>query len=285
MKIKILTDLSITLPEKIIEENNIGVVPIKLSWEEKGIDGVIKSSELFKLMRESTDDSSPKTSQPSIGDYKKVFEENLKDNDYILTICLSSKISGTYNSAIQAKKFFKAEDQEKIFIVDSLQTDAAMGLLVLEAVKLVKQDLQIEEIVKELEEEKNNIQLFGFTETPNWLEKGGRLSSSTAKVVRGVQKLGIRPLLELKDGLVVSTGLKLKAKDKIEALLRELKKKVGDDNIDLAITHASVKEEADLLKQRIEKEFPNVKILYIEELCAVIGSHVGPGSILISFKK
>jgi len=283
MKIKILTDLSITIPESFIKENDIGIIPIKLSWEEKGIDGIIKNSDLFKKMRESTDTSSPKTSQPSIGDFKTPFEEALKENDFVIFLSLSSKISGTYNAALQAKKFLKKEDQDRIFLIDTLQADAGLGLILLKTIELVKKGVEVNEIVKKVEEIKKHVYLFGFTETFEWLEKGGRLTSMKANIIRKVQKIGIRPLLELKKGVIGVAGLKLKAKDKKEALLKELKRRVDSKKISLIITHGDCLKDANYLKGKIEQDFSNIKVLFIEEICVVIGAHIGPDAILFSF--
>jgi DegV family protein with EDD domain len=282
MKIKILTDSSVALPEDIVIKNNIGIVPIKISWEEKGIDGVIKSSELFKLMREN-DDSSPKTSQPSIGDFKKAFEEGLEENDFVIYLSIATGTSGAYNSAIQAKKFFKSDDQEKIFIIDSFNLDGSLALYVLKAKELTERDLDIQEIITKLEIFKERLYLFGFVDTINWLERSGRLSSAKAILVRQAQKIGIRPLMGLKDGKVTGFGMKFKASDKREAILKELKDVVGDKKAYLVITHADSEEEANYLKDKLNQDFPNIEILFIEGINPIIGAHAGPGTVFFSF--
>ena len=103
-KIKIITDASAALPESIFQKNNIGIVNLKIIWPEEAIDG-----DLFKKMRSTLTNTSPKTSQPSVGDFKKAFENALETYNEIICITISTVTSGTYNSAMQAIKFLPKE--------------------------------------------------------------------------------------------------------------------------------------------------------------------------------
>jgi len=283
MKIKILTDSSVALPQSLIEKNNIGIIPIKVSWEEEGIDGIIKGAELFEKMKQSISKIGPKTSQPSIGDFKKEFDIALKDNDFIIYLAIGTGTSGSYNSAIQAKKFLNREDQDRVFVIDSCNLDGTLALLCLKAKELSSRDIGIKEVVEKLEKFKNDLHLFGFVDSVDWLEKSGRLTSIGANIARQAQKIGIRPLIGLKKGKVSALGLKFKAKDKKEAILRELKEVVGDKKAYLVITHANCIEDANFLKEKINKDFLNIEILFTEEINPIIGAHAGPGTVLFSF--
>ncbi len=282
-KIKIIIDSAATLPEDVIKSNNIGVVNLKVIWPEENIDGNIKSKELFKKMREAQADTGPKTSQPSVGDFKKAFEEAFKSYDEIICITISTGISGTYNSAIQAIKFIPKDKQSNIAVIDSFNVDGGEGFIALEAVELVKKGLSISEIVSKIENIKNKVFIAGFAGDPKWIERNGRLSKTGANLIRQMEKIGIRPLLTLKDGKVKVTSLKFKAKDKAESLLREIKDKIGSKEAVLTITHSDLINVAENLKEKILKDHPNIKVLFIDEINPVIGCHLGPDSIICCY--
>lgn len=282
-KIKIIIDSAATLTEDIIKSNNIGVVYLKVIWPEENINGHIKGRDLFQKMREAKVNTGPKTSQPSVGDFKKAFEEALKTHDEVVCITISTGLSGTYNSAIQAIKFLSQDKQDKIAVIDSLNVDGGEGLLALEVVKLVQKGLSADEIASTLEEIKKNVFIVGFFGDPEWIERNGRLSKTGANLVRRVEKIGIRPLLTLKDGKIKVTSLKFKAKDKAESLLKELKDKIGDKKTILTITHADMINVAEELKKKIEKDCPNIKVLFIDEMNPIIGCHLGPDSIVCCY--
>lgn len=277
-KIKIITDASATLPESVFQKNNIGVVNLKIIWLEEDIRG-----DLFKKMRNTLTNTSPKTSQPSVGDFKKAFENAFKTYDEIICITISTGISGTYNSAMQAIKFLPKEKQSNVAIIDSFTVDAGQGLIVLKAAELVQKGLDLKEIVSKLEKFKNNINIVGFAGDSKWLEKNGRLSKTGANIIRQMEKIGIRPLLTMKNGKVAVTSIKFKAKDKTESILRELKERIKDKEAILAITHGDAICVAEDLKQKLTKECQNIKVLFIDEINPAIGCHLGPDGIICSY--
>lgn len=283
MKIKILTDLSAVLPKSIIEKYDIGIVPLSVKWEEENIGGAVESRELFKKMRSSLSETGPKTSQPSIGIFKKFFEESLKNYDEIIYLGISSQISGSVNSAAQALKFFSKEDQEKITIYDSLGVDSSLGIMTLRAAELAQEGNSRKEIVEKMDNLKKNIFLFGFAGDPKWLVYGGRLGNTGAKIVRQLQKMGIRPIFELKKGKVKPGAIKFNAKDKAEALIKEIKGRIKEREAYLVITHSDILNEAEDYQKRLKDECPNIKILFLEEINPIVGSHMGPDSLVSSY--
>lgn len=277
-KIKIITDASATLPENVFNENDVGVVDLKIIWLEEDIDG-----DLFKKMRNTLTNTSPKTSQPSVGDFKKAFENAFKTYDEIICITISTGTSGTYNSAMQAIKFLPKEKQNNVAIIDSFIVDGGQGLIVLKAVELVQKGLGFKEIILKLEKFKKGVGLVGFAGDPKWLERNGRLSKAGANIIRQMEKVGIRPLLTIKNGKVAVTSIKFKATDKTESILRELKERIKDKEAILAITHGDAIHVAEDLKQKLTKECPNIKVLFIDEINSVIGCHLGPDGIICSY--
>lgn len=278
-KIKVIIDSAAALTKDIIKNNDIEVVCLKVIWPEENINDFIKSEDLFKKMRETKTSTGPKTSQPSVGDFKNAFEEAFKAYDEIVCITISTGLSGTYNSAKQAIKFIPQDKQDKVLVIDSLNVDGGEGLIALEVIRLAQKGLNINKIASEIEEIKESVFVFGFFGDPKWIERNGRLSKTGANLIRRVEKIGIRPLLTLKDGKIKVTSLKFKAKDKAESLLRELKSNIGDKEAVLTITHTGILNVAEELKEKIEKECPNIEVLFIDIMDHIIGSHLGPDSI------
>lgn len=277
-KTTIVIGESSSIPLEIAEKYNMHLVPFVMEWKEEAN---IEGKTIFEKMRNAKKNglkTYPKTSQPSIGVYKKIFEEILSTGQEVLCLTISSKISGTYNSAFQARKMLKEELQNKVFIFDTMNADATEALLGIKAAELVAQGKTAEEIYNSLDNSK--IHVFGMTESPRWLETGGRINSTIASILENAQKLGLRPILGIKDGLIKPTTVKMKAKDTAEALLKEVQG-LKNPKLKIAITHADNLEEALKLKTLIEDNFPESTIEFISLISLVIGAHVGPGSLLV----
>ncbi|HOC53800.1 MAG TPA: DegV family protein [Candidatus Pacearchaeota archaeon] len=278
MKTTIIAGESSSIPLELAQKNQIKLVPFVMDWEE----GMLyEGKNIFEKMRDGKKKGMktfPKTSQPSIGVYKKAFDEVLSQGQEIVCITISSQISGTYNSAIQAKKMLSEADQKKVFIFDTMNADATEALVAIKASELAQKGESAENIFNSLDISK--IHLFGMVESPRWLEAGGRLNSTVASLLEKMQSIGMRPVLGLKDGLIKPTTLKMQAKDTAEALLKEIKG-LKNQKLRLSITHADNLEEALILKSLIEKDLPESKIEFINLVSTVIGAHGGPGTLIV----
>lgn len=288
-KIGLIIGESADVPKEIIEKYQMVVVPYVVDWRDGD---TIEGKNIYQKMRKAEEKgikTFPKTSQPSPWTFKKFFEEELERSQYIICITLSSGISGGYNSALQARGMLGKEQQERVYIVDSRNCTAGEGLFVMKAVELIEKSEDIEEIVKELKEFVPKVHLFGMLEDPKWVEAGGRMSHTLATLVRQMAKIGMRPLVGLKDGVVTSVALKMRAKDRPTALFREFEKETGEERkagkkIRVVITHADNPEGAQKLKEMIEEEFKeNIEIAFLNLISTVIGVHVGPGSLICSW--
>jgi len=284
-KIGLVIDEGANLTKEIIEKYQMAVVLFKVHWP-KEIEN-LPGENIFQKMREADKRGIKgfcKTSQPSPKDFIEVFKEQLEKFEKVLCITITSKLSATYNSAIQARNFLKPEEQKRVFIVDSLNAVCGEGLFVLKAVDLIKEKRGIEEIVNYLGELSPKVYLYGILEDPKWLEASGRISPTLAKWIRKVAKIGIRPLIGIKGGVVKATGIKTGVKDIAEALFRELEmktKKSRKENkkIRVAIVYCSNQEKAQKLKEMIERELENTEIVFLNLIDTVIGSILGPGSL------
>lgn len=284
--LSIIIGESASATPEIIEKYGFISVPFKVIWPEgENIPG----ENIFQKMRtisQTKITNGPKTSQPSIGIYKKIFEETLKDSEKVLYICLSSKLSGAYNAAIQARKMMTPETQSKVFIFDSLNADCSETLLAIKAKELAEKKLTIEDIIKQLEKDREEIKLFATLKTSAWLEAGGRINHALSIVIDQMQKIGMRPILMIKEGEIKPAMLKMQAKNPADALLKTLEDLTKEALIQgktcrVILTHGDDKKEAENIKNEIESKYQGkIKIEFIGLSSPVIGAHIGPGALI-----
>lgn len=285
--IGIVVDDGADLNKETIEKYQIGIVPIKFYWPE--IEG-LPGENIFQKMREAGKKeikSFGKTSQPSAKDFLDAFKEQLENFDKVICLTISSKLSGTYNSALQAKRFLEKEGK-RIFIIDSLNASCGEGISVLRTIDLIEQSKSAEEILKDLEGFIFQIRLYGFVEDPKWLEAAGRISGFLADWVRRIQKLGIRPVLGIKKGVITSIGVKRGAKDISTALFHELEAKTKGlrsqgKKIRVIITHGDNLTGAQKLKEMTEKQLNNTEVAFLNLIDDPIGTLVGPDALIMAW--
>lgn len=289
-KIGLVVDEAADLPKEIIEKYQMAVVPVKMDWPDlENLPG----ENTFQKMREAEKrgiKSFGKTSQPSPKDFLVAFKKQLESFDKILCITVTSKLSGTYNSANQARGILSQEDQKRVFIVDSLNASCGEGLSDLKAIDLIEQGKDTEEIVKELEKFVPQVRLYGIFEDPKWLEASGRISSTLANWFRRMQKLGFRPILGVKKRLVKAIGIKAKAKDIPTALFHQFEAKTKKlrnqgKKIRVAITHGDDLPGVQKLKEMIEKNLENTEVAFVNLIDNVLGVLVGPNAIILAWCK
>ncbi len=198
MKIKVVTDSSADLSADIVKELGITVVPLYVRFGDEIFRErvTISDDEFYKRLTEGP--VHPATIQPGPNDFLEVYQKLAKEADGILSVHISSKLSGTLNSAIQAKNMMTTSIP--IEIVDSKTVSAALGLVVIAAVELAGQQKDLQQVVKKTEEMTNNTHILCLLDTLKYLEKGGRIGK--AKALLGTV-LNIKPLLTLKEGEVV----------------------------------------------------------------------------------
>ncbi|MCK9393464.1 MAG: DegV family protein [Candidatus Paceibacterota bacterium] len=289
--LNIIIGTSASITKDIIEKYGFIVVDFKLIWE--GEENIIGDN-IFDKMREVAKTKitgGPKTSQPSIGVYKNSFEEGLRSAEEVICITISSKLSGAYNSAFQAIKMLTPEDQKRVFLFDSLNADAAESFIAIQAAKLSSEGLRSEKIIEELKDYSKNIKLFAALESADWLEAGGRINHSLAMLVNQMQKIGMRPILMIKDGEIKPSTLKMQASNTSSAILKELDVQIKEPLLQgkicrIIISHAGVPEDAEKIKNSIlEKYKEKVEIEFISLTSCVIGAHVGPGALICCVTK
>jgi DegV family protein with EDD domain len=275
--IGIVADEAVDLPEELIKNNDITLVRFKIELQElEKFPGNIY--EKMKAADKLGKISFVKTSQPSINDFAKAFNEKLKTYKEIICFTISSKLSGTYNSAIQAQKFLSAELRERVHVFDTLNASASEGIVVLKTINLLKNGLKAKEIIEKLSMDLKNITLRGIYENGKWLEASGRLPRFINK---GAEKMGIKPVFGIKDGKLAIVGIK-RVKEMADVLFEEFKKKIQPNKpIIVGITHADNEEQANKLKELLSKI--NINLTFSSLVCIPIGGHIGPGTLVLAW--
>ncbi len=276
--VAIVTDSTADLPPQMYGEYGITMVPLRVHFgDESYRDGVDLSSEEF-YRKLASSKVLPKTSQPSPHDFQIVFEALASRSDGIVSIHLSSKMSGTYQSAAIAANSLVGK---AISVIDGRQASTATGLLVLEAARMAKAGAGIHDIVARVEDLIKEMRVFFTVDTLEYLEKNGRIGKATAFLGT---LLSIRPLLRVEDGLVTPyekvRGSRQKVLARLVAAARE--HAPAGKKLRATVMHAVSPGEAASLKDTLEAELPCEEVL-VAPIGPVIGSHTGPRTMAIAF--
>ena len=277
----IVTDSTTDLPQSYYKEHGIPVVPLSyimdgVTYEDmNGLSG----KEFFDKIREG---SMPTTSQINPEQAKTALEPLVKEGNDILYICFTSGLSGSYNSVrIAAEELTEEYPEHQVVVVDSLCASMGEGLLLYKAVELKEQGKTMEEIVDWLENNKLNICHDVTIDDLFHLHRGGRVSKTSA-VVGSIIK--IKPIIHVNDEgkLIVIEKERGRKKALMSLADRMERKSVGFENNVAMIVHGDAEEDAEFLKQEIEKRF-GIQNIIVNCIGSVIGSHTGPGVIALFY--
>lgn len=276
MAIKIITDSTCDLPESIVTEFGVSIVPLKVLFgEEEYRDRYdIKPAEFYAKMKNHK--QLPTTAQVNPGEFIEEFSRHILNGDEILGIFISAKLSGTYSSAVMAKDSI---GQAKIHVIDSKSASFGLGLLVIEAGRMVRQGKSATEIVERIESIKKDLPFYGVIDNLENLKKGGRLSATSAFAG---SLLGIKPIITLADGVVTLIGKARGQKKAFAWVLDDVKaKKIDFNNKTVAVAHTASAVAAGELKKLILSEYSPKEIIEFE-IGSVIGTHTGEGCVGLS---
>lgn len=273
--IKIVCDSISDIPQSILDKYNVDLVPLTVIFNNReylaGQD--LTNQEFYKMLRES--DTIPKTSQATYIQFKSLFEKYDKDTE-VIYIAGSSVASGTYQSAMLAKN----DGYDNIYIFDSQNLSIGSGLFVIKACEMVAKGYSVSEILSTLESYKNNIEVAFSVDNLEYLKMGGRISSTKATLGN---LLSIKPILEVKDGLVCQKSQVRGKKQIYSALVKIIIDKFGKDLNDRTIIIGCGDNDKDLeiIKETLQSQ-TIVKNIYFVNIGCVICSHSGPGVMGIS---
>lgn len=271
-KIALVTDSTADLTEEIVREHQVHVIPLKVLFGDKEyVDGEIKSDDFYKMLEEST--VLPTTSQPSPADFHQFYEKLLGEYQEIISIHISSNLSGTLNAAkVAAEKF-----NEKIHLVDSKTISLGLGMMVAEASKWIKEELEASAILDKLSKARNNIETLFTLNTLEYLQKGGRIGKVEGLVGTF---LNIKPVIRVGDDGIYHTYCKARGQEKAIRNLAEAFQNLskGRKALKLAVAHGAAMQASLHLKEAFENAF-HMPVTIMTQVGPVIGVHTGPGTI------
>jgi DegV family protein with EDD domain len=276
-QVSVITDSTAYLPSSIIAEFDIKIIPLSVIWDgESYADNVdITPAEFYTRLAKSN--TLPSTSQPSAAAFKSCFQEQLDQGKDVIAILISSGISGTVNSALQAQGEIGGD---RIAIIDSKTAAMATGLIVLTAARKAAEGASLAEVTETAINAQKHTEVVFAVDTLEFLHKGGRIGG--AKRFLG-SMLNIKPILEMKDGKIDSVDQVRTQKRALERLISLVREKSNDQKpLRLAVFHSNVPELAESLLKDAEAVLSPVES-FVSELSPVIGTHVGPGTLAIAF--
>lgn len=271
MVVRVVTDSTSDLPSDVAERLGITVVPLNVHFgSEVYKDGVDMSADTF-YERLTNGLVLPKTSQPSIGDFAEVYERLGRGADAIVSIHISSQLSGTYNSAIQATR--EASVTCRVEVVDTLRASMSVGITAMIAARAASDGASVDEVASIAREAYKRSECIFMLETLEYLEKGGRIGK--AKALLG-SLLRIRPMLRI-DGEVHELG-KERSRRRGISRLQEVAR--GFSPIDeLAVIYSTTPDDALTVSQNLSDLLPEGTEPIVARVGPVVGTYAGPGVI------
>jgi len=275
--IKAVTDSTADLPRNVASEFGIEVLPVYIIWNNKSFrDGVDMNTKEF-YQRLINSETLPTTSQPTIADFQNVYNELAGQYNGIVSVHISSKLSGTYNTALQAVKSLKGNCP--VEVIDSQFNSIGLGLIAIGAARVAKAGKNLKEVAQETKLAISQVRMLGVFDTLKYVIAGGRISKSVGGIL---SILNIKPMLTFKNGEVVHAGVARTYSKAMERLIAFVKMNLPVQ--ELAIVHSAAFAAAQKLKQDLGKFFPEDKIL-VNQLGAALGTHGGPGMLIVALRK
>lgn len=278
-KVAVVTDSTAYIPEELLKKHNITVVPLILLWGHEAFeDGVdIQPSEFYTRL--STAKIMPTTSQATIPAMNSTFESLVEKGYDVVGIFISSKLSGTVQSAIQGREMM-LKGAEKVTIVDSLSTAMAMGFQVLTVARAAEAGESLRECVKLAEAAREHIGVYFAVDTLEFLHRGGRIGGAQAFLGSA---LNIKPILSIVDGRVDSVD-KVRTRSKVLDRVVDLvvEKAAGRGAVHLATLHANAEADARALLATASARLNPVETVF-SSVSPVIGAHTGPGTVGLAY--
>ena len=275
-QVAIVTDSSATVPENLLQELNIHVVPVLLLYGGQSYrDGIdITPDQVYEQLRAGQ--QIPTSAAPSVGDFLRVYATVGREASGILSIHMSPGLSTTYNVAIMASQLV---DGPPIRVYNCKTAAIGQGFVAMEAARAAASGATLDEVLARAEEVASKTNLLFTLDTFEYLHRGGRIGGAAALVGTLLQ---IKPVLYLDDGQVDVLCKPRTRPRALRLLLQRIADQVGDRPLHAAVFHADAPQEAEDLCQRVAERFDCVE-LYVTEFTPVMGAHTGPGLLGVCF--
>lgn len=271
-RIAIVTDSTADIPPSVANELGITVIPLTVNFNtQQYLDGVeISSDEFYPMLTAST--NLPTTSQPSPAEFRSIYERLLEDHDSIISIHISSGLSGTITSALTARELVQGD----IHVFDSRSISLGIALIATEAVDMVKQGLSAAEIIARLEQVREGTEVMFTLDTLEYLRKGGRIGKVQA--VMGAL-LSIKPIVRVVDGIYIPVGKVRRQEQALQEIVQQFQALAVNKTVKrIVVAHGAAQKAAELLTDKIRQAFGREPDLTVQ-VGPVIGVHTGPGTV------
>jgi len=274
MTVRIITDSLSDITSDLAQELGVTVVPLTVLFgHESFLDRVTITTDQF-YHRLINDTIWPTTTQPSPGDFGEVYSKLAKEADEILVVTLSSKLSGTYESAQNAKNLTKGKC--RIEVIDSRTVAMGLGLIVISAAKAAQAGANLDELTSLVRKALTRSHFIVYFDTLKYLAKGGRIGKAQSFLG---SVLSFKPILTMQDGEMAPLTRFRSQRAGMDYLYNFV---AGFSNVEgLAVEHTTAPEEADRLAERLGSVFPE-KHIYRSTVSPVLGVHGGPGAIAVT---
>jgi len=274
--IRVVIDSTGYIPADIIHKYSISVVPLKVLFGSETYDEITGISNADFYQRLITTPDFPTTSQPASGQFKQAYQKILEQDTTaeILVLTISSKLSGTYSSAVTA-----AEQLPKanITVFDSLSAAMGLGLMAITAMEMATAGQNLAQIIARLEQMRRDTRIFLVVDTLEYLRRGGRLGAAACFLGT---LLNTKPILAVVEGKIQPLDRVRTKKKALERLFMELEHKLAHPTqpVQAGVMHIAAQAEMESLAAIIQERFNTIR-LYTSELGPVVGAHLGPGAL------
>ena len=276
MSVRIVTDSAGDLPRETAEQLDITVVPVTVFFgEESYLDGVEMDGETF-FQRLPTSPQLPRTSQPSVTQFVDAYTKLVDEGHDVLSVHVSGKLSGTFNSARLAREEF---GKGNIEVLDAEGASLGVGLIALDAARKAQAGGSLEEVTAAAQDAVRSTRVFFVLDTLEYLVKGGRISK-TQGLVGGL--LNVKPILHITDGEVhpfQRVRSRAKALQRIRELVRE-----GGPYAEIGVLYATDPDEAAALAGDVADLAPGMPVV-VGRIGPGIGAHAGPGAVGVALRR
>ena len=290
---QIITDGSCDLTPEYAAQHNIKTVPFYVSFDKEHYFKEVEEVGIRDFYQKMVDNPNvfPKTSLPSIDDYVKIFTPYVEADIPVICLCLTSKMSGSYNSACNARHIIMDEYPEaKITVINSQVITGLQGLYVMEAVRMRDNGLNYEEAIVELKKIRETGRIVFTTADISYLKSGGRLGKLISIANNALK---IKPLILFKEGEIFPTGIVRARKKSYDKLVEQTRKHFQEsgenpDDYNFSVGFGYDIEEGEMFRDYIledMKTYSNIKSLDTFQIGATIAVHTGPHPLGIVFLK
>ena len=279
MAVKLVTDSTCDLPKGVAQQWDITVVPCNVHFgDDVYKDGVDMDPDAF-YQRLVSSPSLPTTAQPSVNDFLQVYKTFSEEGDDVVSVHLAAKFSGTLNSTIQARDALSPSSPAgagRIEIIDSQSTSMGLGLISLEAARMIKEGASCDQVVEGVQAALPRTHAYFLLDTLEYLQKGGRIGKASAFLG---SLLSIKPILECRDGEAHPVE-RVRTRERGLQKLVEIVNGLAPAKL-LSVVHSTVPDEAEALRERFSDLVPKEEII-VSRFGPVVGTYLGPGALGVS---